>query len=53
MKMDHEWLTRILLKDTAALELLYDRCAVLLYEIVFASCKDSLVSEKILTELFQ
>lgn len=52
MKMDHELLASILQKDAAALELLYDRYAGLLYKIVLVSCKDSHLSEKILTELF-
>ncbi|MCM3595842.1 hypothetical protein M4D55_08625 [Metabacillus idriensis] len=53
MKCENELLTRILQKEAAALELLYDHYEVLLLRVIYSAGSDSIFAEKVLIELFR
>lgn len=53
MNRDNVLLTRILQKEAAALELLYDQYEVMLLRVIYSSRSDSIFAEKVLNELFR
>ncbi|MDR0137625.1 hypothetical protein RFW18_07670 [Metabacillus idriensis] len=52
MKRENMLLTRILQKEGAALELLYDQYEVMLLNVIYSAGIDSIKAEKVLNELF-